>query len=428
MKKIFNYYIVYSIFLITIFNITAFVIPSASGAFNKYGAEFATELAIYNIAMIANIIIASLIANLIEADKKFTKKPEEYKPLIILAVSLLGIFFTGIVFMLFPAIPQFIGFILAFLVVCCNVVVLLIENGNTAKLIAFLSGKVFKFVVIPAVAVIIAAVVLSITVFIPSAKYNKANSFVKSGDIKNAILTFKELNGYKDSAAKITELSKDNNLYKLYAAKVGDSVIFGKYEQDNAGGKNSEIKEDNGPEDIEWLVIGSYKNQLLLMSKYCLDAKAFNDEYVAITWENSTLRKWLNSEFLKAAFSAEEQKMIMLKNLENPNTTFANVSIPGGHNTKDKVFLLSYAEANVYANTKALSIAQPTAYAIANGAYINSATNNCWWWLRSPGPKNLNAAHANITEEMDDLYSVLGVQVDKANHAVRPCIWVDLTK
>ena len=85
--------------------------------------------------------------------------------------------------------------------------------------------------------------------------------------------------------------------------RVGDMVFFGHYEQDN--------DLTNGKEAIEWQVVdvqddGSY----ILVSRYALDEKKFNEEYVDVTWKTSTLRKWLNEDFFNTAFSTQEQTVI----------------------------------------------------------------------------------------------------------------------
>ncbi|MBP3696995.1 MAG: hypothetical protein J6J45_05560, partial [Clostridia bacterium] len=68
--------------------------------------------------------------------------------------------------------------------------------------------------------------------------------------------------------------------------QVGDYITFGSYEQDN--------DLSNGKEPIEWLVLDKQDGKVLVISKYALDAKPYNDEYVDVTWETCTLRSWLN--------------------------------------------------------------------------------------------------------------------------------------
>ena len=64
---------------------------------------------------------------------------------------------------------------------------------------------------------------------------------------------------------------------------VGNIVTFGRYEQDN--------KTENGPEEIEWIVLDyDEKNQkTLLLSRYGLDAKRYNEDYQVTTWSECTL-------------------------------------------------------------------------------------------------------------------------------------------
>ena len=154
---------------------------------------------------------------------------------------------------------------------------------------------------------------------------------------------------------------------------VGSIFIFGTYEQDN--------DTTNGKEPIEWIILDKRDDgSLVLMSKYALDSKPYNTEDTGVTWETCTLRKWLNEDFYKAAFSAQEQAKIV------PATT-------------DKVWLLSINEAcNDFSNDKVYSyftddasrMCAPTKYAVAQGAsqsftYTVDGVGACCWWLRSLG-------------------------------------------
>ena len=172
---------------------------------------------------------------------------------------------------------------------------------------------------------------------------------------------------------------------------VNGSYIFGSYEQDN--------NLANGAEPIEWIVLDVKEDgSAVLISKYGLDEVQYNNALTNVTWENSTMRQWLNGAFFNTAFTEEEQSRIQVTHLENKNNPFYGT--PGGNDTDDKVFLLSYEEAFIYAgNDKAYSlfadqpshICYATAYCIDRGASpydggagdpINGA---CWWWLRSSG-------------------------------------------
>ena len=102
---------------------------------------------------------------------------------------------------------------------------------------------------------------------------------------------------------------KTSSVSTSSSVAVGDICYFGAYEQDN--------DLTNGKEPIEWLVLDVQGDKALLLSKYGLDAKPYNTTYADVTWETCTLRKWLNDDFLKTAFSEDEQKAILTTEVDN---------------------------------------------------------------------------------------------------------------
>ncbi len=213
----------------------------------------------------------------------------------------------------------------------------------------------------------------------------------------------------------------------LPAVKAGDIVTFGRYEQDN--------NKANGPEAIAWQVleVDEANGKALLISKYGLDAKPFNKEWAFVTWAECTLRGWLNKEFEETAFTKTEQASILETEVDNSKSQgYSGWSKSGGNNTQDKIFLLSYAEANKYFgvtyedsnNTK--SRVTPTAYAKKQGAYTynsNKTTEGSaagWWWLRSPGSRQGTAASVNTGGSLHHR------SVDYVDGCVRPALWINL--
>ena len=65
--------------------------------------------------------------------------------------------------------------------------------------------------------------------------------------------------------------------------KKGDIIKFGKYPQDRNGSKSP----------IEWLVLDVKGNEALLISRYGLDCKPYDQKFTDTTWEDCDLRKWL---------------------------------------------------------------------------------------------------------------------------------------
>lgn len=110
----------------------------------------------------------------------------------------------------------------------------------------------------------------------------------------------------------------------------------------------------------------------------------------------------------------------------------------GGINTQDKVFLLSFVEANRYFDVdywrsdelkgypNDISRIEPTEYALACGAYTDrklktlSGSKAGDWWLRLPGMDQDCATIVSGDGSMSE-YGVAGTSV-----CVRPAMWVDL--
>lgn len=204
----------------------------------------------------------------------------------------------------------------------------------------------------------------------------------------------------------------------------GGYVTFGSYPQTTEG-------TDSTP--IEWLVLeyDAENGSALLLSRYGLDAKPFNAERADITWENCTLRTWLNAEFFQNAFTPEEQSAILLTDVDNSpiqKKISRDSNITGGNDTRDRVFLLSFRDTfTVYFKNPEDRICAATDYAVSQGAGTNSGSGRtvdgrqaAEWWTRSPGDEQDAMLTAGYTGE----YWRAGV--DCVDNCVRPAIRVDL--
>ena len=274
----------------------------------------------------------------------------------------------------------------------------------------------------PIVAACIAFLIVLTTVIIPNSKYNAAVALMNNKKYDEAITAFEAMDGYKDSENQLENcyIGKygEEKWNKIKNIKVGDTYTFGAYEQDNST--------SNGKEAIEWTVLDKDGMSLLLISKQALDCQQYNTSYTDVTWESCSLRKWMNGTFLNKAFNAEEQAQIQ-------NTTVSADKNPEyntnpGNATTDKVFLLSINEVEKYFNSDEARKCAPTAYAKAQGAYTSdsyktaSGAATCWWWLRSPGNNQNDAARVYN----DGSVSCSGTYVINDNYAVRPALWINL--
>ena len=196
-----------------------------------------------------------------------------------------------------------------------------------------------------------------------------------------------------------------------------ETILFGSYEQDGDAA--------NGKESIEWLVLDRDGDKALLLSKYALSHQSFMPFYEPVTepftWESCSLRQWLNSTFLNAAFSAEEQRRLL---------TTTVITAPGGRKgsenpftTEDRVFLLSDTEVYAYFSSEAATVTDYTAYALSEDPWAGNATAPApaIWWLRTTDGGN----------HPDSVYTRGGVGEGARSYEgeyVRPAIWVDMSQ
>lgn len=281
------------------------------------------------------------------------------------------------------------------------------KRANRSKIIAV------------AAAFVMCAVIGSIhvwnTVIIPNGIYGDAVALMSAGKYEEAISIFQSLDGYKDSAAQIENCYISiygEELYNKFKLKVGDTYIFGKYEQDNT--------ESNGQEDIEWIVVDKQDLSLCLVSKYALDCQQYDPSGKDAIWETSSIREWLNHSFLRKAFSSDERAMITIPRVYENNHLGNNTPLDNA--IEDKVFLLSVSEANKYFSSDSERQCEPTNYAISNGVNSNGNNGNCWWWLRSSGDYKNCAACVGLSGSINKF----GYHVDIVDGAIRPALWITL--
>ncbi len=264
-----------------------------------------------------------------------------------------------------------------------------------------------------AAALVVAFIVLLNSVIIPSVRYNNAKNLLAEKKYAEAGKAFKKLGDYKDSEKLVNEANvlpiADEQIEFWNNPKdisVGDIVKFGGYPQ---SGKMDEI---------EWQVLDVSDGKALLISRYCLDSKPYNEEYEDVTWETCTLRKWLNNDFMDKAFGTTLVKYICKTDLENPDNPEYDTN--GGNDTVDKIFLLSIYEANKYFSSNEERTVEPTEYSKNQGVYTYDGFS--WWWLRSPGDGQGDAAFVYS----GGFVNTYGDYVFSDDYGVRPAFWINI--
>lgn len=238
--------------------------------------------------------------------------------------------------------------------------------------------------------VCIAIIIVFNRLVIPNIKYNKAVKLMNEKQYIEAYELFDTILYIKDSR-ELQSSIKTDYIKAIYSqADVGDIIKFGNY---------------NGND--EWEILAKEDNKVLVISKYAICKRPYNDEYTYVTWENCTLRNWLNSEYLNSTFDTADQSLIM--NTKVTNADNKEYDTPGGKDTTDKIFLLSIDEVEKYYSSNSKRV---TTY---NGF-------SCDWWLRSPGLYGRLVARVRTSGSVD----TYGDAASNDTRAVRPALWINL--
>lgn len=209
-----------------------------------------------------------------------------------------------------------------------------------------------------------------------------------------------------------------------------DCVYFGKYAQTRDGDGNYR------EEAIRWRVLSVEGEDAFLMADQPLETMPYNQSSKYITWEQSTLRSWLNGydssynadkrnytsdSFMKKAFNEAERSAIRETNVINTANPTYNTN--GGANTKDKIYLLSIAECKEAAfGFKSSTAATPLRQASGTDYVTSRVGNSVFWWLRSPGRIGSEATRIEPTGIIGS--GGYGVIYD---NAVRPVLHINIS-
>ncbi len=212
--------------------------------------------------------------------------------------------------------------------------------------------------------------------------YEEALELLENGNDVEAYQKLYDAKSYAPAKTKLNELLNNDYLIQYRAARVGDFVKFGTYEQDN--------NLNNGKETIEWTVCKSENGKLMLVANTILDYRQYyyntSNQY---TWANSDLRKWLNNDFYNTAFLEGERNMICStsvvtyeKNLQQDETSICKVFILDLDEFRDiKYDVYSPARDSDYTQARFNELKN-------NGAYGSTLPNWNTFMLRTMYDKN----------------------------------------
>lgn len=241
----------------------------------------------------------------------------------------------------------------------------------------------------------------------------------------------------------------DATLYQKLqnATWVNNETIIGKEKFRRINSENAEYVSGNDYryfkyQPIKWRVLQVTGNEAFLLADMALDNQQYHEENMSITWENCSLRSFLNENFYESAFDEKEQGAIQKVSVENKNNLWNDTE--GGNNTYDKIFLLSESEvymdsAKIYGFISGYVVddearrCKSSSYAKAMGckslSYVDEENGlgyagGCCWWLRSPGFDTYSAVIVTSDGYVNTEY---GHIVDDCDKGVRPALKLNLS-
>ena len=171
-------------------------------------------------------------------------------------------------------------------------------------------------------------------------------------------------------------------------------------------------------EPIKWRVLHYENSEAFLLADAILDSQPYHSEKEEIDWEKSSIRAWLNNEFINKAFSNEENKAINTVELINKDNS--KYGTQGGKNTSDKLFLLSVSEVDETEESKEYGFWDKKTRKCKND---NFSEETYFWWLRSPG----NSSHDAAGVYYYGWVFGYGYDVQEPAGGIRPALYLNLS-
>ncbi len=205
-----------------------------------------------------------------------------------------------------------------------------------------------------------------------------------------------------------------------YLPKTQSIITMGSFEQDN--------NVENDAEPIEWLVLGTNaNNEVLLVSRFGLLYKPYEESDTAKEWKECSLRKWLNEDFYPSAFSDDEIACIVFQQdlLTEKSSTYYSSADDSYSN--DYVFCLSTRELEQYFQPRESRVCKPTPYAETTFAGDTIHPNGDHWWLRNPGfdLSNITCVRGEgQPNEKPGTVNEYGSHSNGGGTLVRPAMWI----
>lgn len=174
-------------------------------------------------------------------------------------------------------------------------------------------------------------------------------------------------------------------------------------------------------EPVVWRCFSVDGGEAFLASECLLDHQIYHEK--SNNYKSSTIREWLNSNFLEKTFA--DVSLITITSVDNsPDSTYSGVNDFACEPTYDKIFLLCRRDMvktdygfspNPFAGDEARKCIT-TDYTRAKGAYCPSNDGYSTYWLRSPTTSLSDHVYNVYDDGFLDYYYV------GTTSGVRPCL------
>lgn len=161
---------------------------------------------------------------------------------------------------------------------------------------------------------------------------------------------------------------------------IGEIITLGRYPYEISGAVRP----------IEWQIMQVEAERMLVLARQPLAARPYAMTQEPTCWENSDLRRWLNEEFLREAFTeAELERILGAAELPEAGTDAFLWQMFGMYTTtesiQERVFIpMAQDLAQWYPQEEASSLFYCDAEAEATPwAQEQGATEGCWWLRES---------------------------------------------
>lgn len=191
----------------------------------------------------------------------------------------------------------------------------------------------------------------------------------------------------------------------LVNANVGDEVYWGHFECDH--GKI-------GKERLRFIVIEKTADSAVLLCKYGIDGRSFNQKHESVSWENSDIRAYINSPEYIGSFSMYE--LGAMARFEGDYITLLTVQEAANafDSDRERQLLITPAAKSAGVNVNSMSKAN---------MWDMKGYRSSWWWLMpEQGENSVTAPIVTVDGEIREA----GKEINRPGGAIRPVIRIQL--